>query len=687
MIDGSLIIHRAELPRARVRRVRRRRRRRHRHPLRKAVALLFVALLVAVAAAVWALLPALQAGLDARSQLVAIQGDADALRQTVSAAVLDDLDRRDTRLMDDLRTVQGTWQQWQGPVLWTSGVVPSVHRQLAQLDPLLRYGLLLGQAEQTLSGPLAPFASLTRSGGSGGLPPAPQLVSRLASARPALRRASDLLRQAMRARRSLSLDGLPSQVTRGVAQLDEYLPQGPPALDVLAALPAALGADGPRDYLVLPQNSLDLRATGGFIGTVALLHADHGRLRLTHAESSYAVDLHHRPNVDPPVPLVVEHSISHWYFRDANWSADFPTSAQVLQAFYTLGAHRHVDGTIAFDSALLPRLLALTGPIPVPGYHETLTPDNAFARINYYSNVAPHPSQAFAVASYNATFARLLDLSHLDTARLLSTVRGGVAARDLLLYANDPAVERAIRRVGADDAINRTTDDYLYVVDTNTNGNKLGGLVQEDRSYQAIIRPDRGILATAVLTYTNVSNSQPLLPGGGGPGFSDFVRVFVPAGSRLQGIYGIDVRPTLKQPDAPWPVYTVHRKTQISFWFHLPPHQTRRILVRYVVPANVDAGARYHLTIQRQPGSPVMPLRIDIDAPGLQLGSPSSPGAAGPLHQSTTLGADIDLTAPLQGGAPRPQHIDYGTEGPVRPGSRPELWVKVPTGSKLVTGH
>jgi hypothetical protein len=373
-----------------------------------------------------------------------------------------------------------------------------------------------------------------------------------------------------------------------------------------------------------------------------------------------------RPNVDPPLPIGV-HGWVAWYFRDANWSADFPTTARLLEIFYQLGTHQHVDGVIAFDSLMLPDLLNVTGPVSVPGYHETLTAGNAFQRIDYQVNVLGSPNKAFAVAAYKATFARLHTLSGRQAAAALAFAADKVRTRDLLLYANDPTVEKAIVRAGAGGAINPTTGDYLYVVDTNTSTNKVNQLVREQISYHALIQPDRSILATTTVRYTNDADRQNLPRQNGEPFYSDFVRLYVPAGSTLLATSGLDER---------WLTYTVHNKTQFSGYFTLPSHRSRTLTFRYRIPANVDPGRSYSLLIQKQPGTAATPLQITVSAaPGVHLGSSG-------VHLTTALSGDVTLRAPLAGGIPHLQRLVLGpAEPPVVPGSHPEPWVTVPTRS------
>ena len=78
-------------------------------------------------------------------------------------------------------------------------------------------------------------------------------------------------------------------------------------------------------------------------------------------------------------------------------------------------------------------------------------------------------------------------------------------------------------------------------------------------------------------TYTNDADRQNIPPHSGKPFYSDFVRLYTPAGSALLGTTGLD---------EPWPTYTVHNKTQFSGYFTLRSHRSRTLTFRYRVPAD-----------------------------------------------------------------------------------------------------
>jgi hypothetical protein len=87
----------------------------------------------------------------------------------------------------------------------------------------------------------------------------------------------------------IDTEGTLPQVTSAVDRLQTQLRKATTVVDAVGnsvrLLPPMLGADGPRTYLVLVQNPAELRATGGLVGALALIKADHGAITLE-AQSS-----------------------------------------------------------------------------------------------------------------------------------------------------------------------------------------------------------------------------------------------------------------------------------------------------------------------------------------------------------------------------------------------------------------
>ncbi|MDP2772644.1 MAG: DUF4012 domain-containing protein [Nocardioides sp.] len=167
------------------------------------------------------------------------------------------------------------------------------------------------------------------------------------------------------------------------SRFDDYVNRVEEASDALAsaetatkALPDMVGADGPRDYLLLFQNNAEIRATGGMPGSWALIHADNGRLSM--AKQGVAGDF---PMSEQPVVPLSEGEVKVYgkeigtYFQDPGFTPDFPRAAEIW------GAHwqrrfpaTQIDGVLALDPVGMSYMLEGTGPV-VTG-DTTLTADN-----------------------------------------------------------------------------------------------------------------------------------------------------------------------------------------------------------------------------------------------------------------------------------------------------------------------
>ena len=108
------------------------------------------------------------------------------------------------------------------------------------------------------------------------------LLPILTAAGPALEQAAAALERTAAARAELAAavpaEALPWRVQQLLRQADELLPLGQSGLRLAPHLPALLGVDGPRRYLILAQNEDELRATGGFLTGAGVVTVENGRI-------------------------------------------------------------------------------------------------------------------------------------------------------------------------------------------------------------------------------------------------------------------------------------------------------------------------------------------------------------------------------------------------------------------------
>lgn len=144
----------------------------------------------------------------------------------------------------------------------------------------------------------------------------------------------------------------------------------------LTVMPSMLGADGPRQYLLAFQNNAEIRSTGGLPGAVSLVTATDGKIEM--ARQVAAQDFGERAT--PVLPLTpAERQIYGeqlgTYFLDANFTPDFPRTAELMRARWEEVYGDPIDGVISLDPVALSYILEAVGPVRVGDVE--LTADNA----------------------------------------------------------------------------------------------------------------------------------------------------------------------------------------------------------------------------------------------------------------------------------------------------------------------
>ncbi|WP_354438067.1 DUF4012 domain-containing protein [Marmoricola sp. OAE513] len=136
--------------------------------------------------------------------------------------------------------------------------------------------------------------------------------------------------------------------------------------DALERAPEMLGADGPRSYLLVFQNNAELRSTGGIPGAFVELTANNGALIIKRQGEGSSTGF-----FDPPAVAVTNDEQALYgklianYWVDANFTPDFPRTAQILRAMYRSKYKKDLDGVVSLDPVALARILRATGPVQV----------------------------------------------------------------------------------------------------------------------------------------------------------------------------------------------------------------------------------------------------------------------------------------------------------------------------------
>ena len=627
-----------------------------------------VALLLLVAGAVLAVFRYLPAVDDARALRADLETMVDRVRDAgmeIDGGTIDELDADLRSAWERLDHVEGLLAS--DPLVALGRVLPPTAPSVVGADLVVTAaGDLLGAVGEGLAigrrfVEVRDAQATDRAGGS----LLARLVELMATSRD---RAVSAATSVASARRALDAvpDGAVSQVVSVrdamIERIDAYGPLLESYADASARLPAILGWDGPRRYIILTQDPAEIRPTGGFVGSYGIVTIDRGRITersfLDVAPLDYPWDY---PRIEPPRALAdyLLGPEQPWQFADANWSPDYPTSASDALRLYTnQTADSRFDGVIAITTYTIDELLRVTGPVTVPDYEATIAPGETTLKILQLTRVESTPVEdrkAILPAFADALLASLLDLPPRAWPDLVGTVDTLRRSHLLLAWFRDPADQELAARSGFDGAVRRDPGDYVYPVDTNVApATKLNLLATRVLDLDVQIDPVGNARNSLTVTWHNPVeepewDAYRAMVNVGGNILGVYFRLLVPERSRVEEVAGGGLAPVT----APATVQQEAGRTVIGTYLKLPPGDTTlRSTWTSPYAADVDAaGGAYRLTIQKQPGLPPGPLTIRIRVPkGFRITAASPELDVSGALATLTTAFDRDIVVGLQYG-------------------------------------
>ncbi len=307
-------------------------------------------------------------------------------------------------------------------------------------------------------------------------------------------------------------------------------------IDFIDTMQHVFGSDDFKRYLIVFQNNRELRPTGGFMGSFAILDVQKGKILSLDVPAGGTYDLQGQldVHVKPPVPLLLTNN--RWEFQDANWWPDFPASAQKMAWFYQHGRKSTVDGVIAINATVFEKLLSAIGPIQNEKNGVTLDAAHALDDLQYKVEVDYNTVSNTPKAIIGDLAAQLLtDLPKRNTAdalKLLVTLHDSLQNKEIQAYFTDKSTESTMQQFGWGGEIVQTEphQDYLMAVNTNIQGQKSDAKIQQEIEHQAEVQDDGSVLDTVVIRRTHTGVAGEIFTGK--PNIS-YLRVYVPAGAEL----------------------------------------------------------------------------------------------------------------------------------------------------------
>lgn len=404
------------------------------------------------------------------------------------------------------------------------------------------------------------------------------------------------------------------KVRLAIKQLLEILNKAESDIPVILKL---LGDRQLHRYLILLQNSAEARPTGGFIGSVMLVDVYNGKIIKNTFHDVYEFDGQLSENIEAPEDIAK--ITKNWRLRDANYSPDFPISAEKAAWFLQKEKGPSVDTVIAVNQNILRDFFNITGPVQLEELEAPLTKDNYQLILSFIieSKLNGKNDPKKIMRNFIPVFQKKL-FAVQKWNDILKIFARALLEKNILFYSRDLDIQTFFDEKGISGSVYNTKpgEDYLQIVHTAIGGNKSDAFIQQAIEHVTFIGQNGRVTDEITLTREHLWQEQQWLnfqkilkefrfetPSesirnilGKGDNRSS-VKIYVPHGSVLVEADGMDKNNIFTREDEKL------KKTYFLFEMTTTHGAKNSVRIKYRLPQNLElfTADSYKFFFQPQP--------------------------------------------------------------------------------------
>lgn len=390
-----------------------------------------------------------------------------------------------------------------------------------------------------------------------------------------------------------------------------YIPQSRSRIDLIKMIFSG-------KHLILFQNNAELRSTGGFIGSFAVVDTKYGRIRNTYFDTNiYKRDNEFSRNyqVTPKDPVLAEFvPAGNLAMRDSNWALDYSEAAREVAWFYAHEGGSEVENVVAIDTEFFKNLLKIIGPISLPKYNTEITAENFLETVQnkvekeYFSN----PTN-LGVDEPKSILSEMMPIviSRIKNSRnwpeLYSFIFKQLEEKHLLLYSNNQSIQSTIVKNNWGGTIPKTNYDYLYINNCNLGSNKSNVFINESIELNINKSNDKiahELIFTRIYPKIDYAKHSFIDENSNNKNYS---RVLLPKDSKV-----ISVKIDDQNIDQSLTVSEESGMTKLGFWTNVDYGTEIKVEINYETKSK-KSNQRYDLYVQKQPGAVNQNVKIILD--------------------------------------------------------------------------
>jgi len=397
--------------------------------------------------------------------------------------------------------------------------------------------------------------------------------------------------------RGQPLRPLLAEVKNSMNGIEEAMPD---IRELLTILPGLAGDPQPKTYLVLFQNDKELRPTGGFLTAYALVTVKDGEITNVSSDDIYHLDESITWHPAPPAVLAQYLQVKSYWARDTNLSPDFKEAMLEFEKFWSQAPRApEIDGIVGMDTYVVQELLEILGPVKLPDYEEEFNSENIVYQLELYSNLLMKfqwNRKDLLGRLMNAILEKAFRAPREQWKPLLTAALGLVEEKHILLYLHNKTAQQLAEKYNYAGRIRDSDGDYLHINDANFAGRKANWYVEETVTKEIVTEGGKTV-GTVKIDYENTGEYH----SEWNTGYRDYVRIYVPLGSKLLASSG-SLQPVTTLEDL--------GKTVFAGYIACDPLQKASLVVKYELPSDLSPE---RLLLQKQPGTDANPYKIIVD--------------------------------------------------------------------------
>lgn len=372
-------------------------------------------------------------------------------------------------------------------------------------------------------------------------------------------------------------------------------------------LPELLGIGKPTNYLILFENNLVARPTGGKLEKVGVITFSNGKLIDAKTFSVDEIDSGLKGESAAPEPLQTHFDRSEWKLEDYNWEPDFVIAAEQVAWFLDKSLDMTFDGIVSVNLEFLKQLYPETNAL-------ILNENTVLNANNFYEQVDKEFKEGRSDAFFNSlaekSLGQLPRLEDKELEHLVSVLSKSLEEKNIQIALSNKSFAPVVAELDWDGGLsmkecgNNCYSDYVAIVESENE--TTSGAKTIYREAELSVSLEEGLIKRK-LTFL-LDNTENQLK------YKEYVRVLIPGDAGLESIEVITKdKKEIVEPE----IYGFGGFKEAGIYIKLEAGESKVLVFNWEsgTAVNFNETGRYVNVIRKQPGLKSYPASIKVSVP------------------------------------------------------------------------